>query len=84
MRYLHNIEKSAFRRFEYVGYADGAWRVRKDGCGGWEAEKFIPMTRELDPAVPRLRARTLADLSDELTAYSAKQLSEQGLRILPR
>jgi hypothetical protein len=38
MQSMHNIEKSAFRRFEYVGYGGGqVWRVRKHGCGGWEA-----------------------------------------------
>ena len=35
---LHNIEKSAIRRFEYVGYGGGAvFRIRKNGCGNWEA-----------------------------------------------
>jgi len=38
VNYLHNIEKSAFRPREYVGYAAGrVYRVRKHGCGGWEA-----------------------------------------------
>ncbi len=29
MRYLHNIEKSGFRKGEYVGYSDGVWRIVK-------------------------------------------------------
>ena len=30
MRHLHNIEKSAFRRDEYVGYSKrGIWRIAK-------------------------------------------------------
>lgn len=34
----HNIEASAFRRGEYVGYApDGVWRVRRRAAGGWSA-----------------------------------------------
>lgn len=34
MNYLFNIEKSGFRRFEYVGYGGGAvWKIRKNGCG---------------------------------------------------
>lgn len=30
------IEKSVFRRGEYVGYCDGAWRIKKRG-DLWEA-----------------------------------------------
>jgi hypothetical protein len=58
MNYLHNIEKSAIRPREYVGYAAGrVYRVRKNGCGGWEAI-----------------ARDGADYqrADTLTALSAK------------
>ena len=29
MRSLHNIEKSGFRKGEYVGYFDGVWRIVK-------------------------------------------------------
>lgn len=29
MKSLTNIEKSAFRRGEYVGYCQGAWRIRR-------------------------------------------------------
>lgn len=31
-----NIEKSAFRPSEYVGYRDGAWRITRAN-GGWQA-----------------------------------------------
>lgn len=32
MQSLNNIEKSTFRRGEYVGYAAGlVWHIRKDG-----------------------------------------------------
>lgn len=38
MKYLHNIEKSAFRKGEYVGYCNGAQRIVKLGqqwvCNG--------------------------------------------------
>lgn len=39
MRLPMNVEASAFRRGEYRGWdARGhAWRIRKDGTGGWEA-----------------------------------------------
>lgn len=37
MQNLHNIEKSAFRRGEYVGYASGlVFRVIRVN-GGWQA-----------------------------------------------
>lgn len=36
MRYLHNIEKSGFRKGEYVGYCDGAWRIVRVS-GIWRA-----------------------------------------------
>lgn len=32
------IEKSGFRPGEYVGYCDGAWRIKK-ADGLWEARK---------------------------------------------
>lgn len=33
------IEKSGFRAGEYVGYCDGAWRIRQVSNGLWEAKK---------------------------------------------
>lgn len=66
MKYFPNIEKSAFRRFEYVGYAEGrVYRVRKHGCGGWEA-----WLQDCGPSVDGayLRASTLAELSAMLAA----------------
>jgi hypothetical protein len=64
MNALHNIEKSAIRRFEYVGYGGGAvYRVRKHGCGGWEAFARAPW---MD--CQYLRADTLAKLSAKLEA----------------
>ena len=33
---MHNIEKSAFRRNEYVGYAHGVWHISHSN-GGWTA-----------------------------------------------
>lgn len=33
----HNIEKSAFRKGEYVGYGAGkVWLIRKTLFGGWK------------------------------------------------
>lgn len=34
----HNIDKSAFRKGEYVGYANGAWKISKSGKR-WQARK---------------------------------------------
>jgi hypothetical protein len=63
MKSLPNIEKSAFRRFEYVGYSSGnVYRVRKTGTGGWEA-----WANEPGYGNPYMRAPTLEKLSDMLT-----------------
>lgn len=68
MKYLPNIEKSAFARGEYIGYSDGVWRVRKRGAGGWEAEKFYPMTRTINRDFPLIAAPTLEAMSTKLAA----------------
>jgi hypothetical protein len=66
MKYLPNIEKSAFRRFEYVGYAEGrVYRVRKHGCGGWEA--WLNDATHAGLSAVYLRAPTLEKISDMLT-----------------
>jgi len=37
---MHNrIEKSGFRRGEFVGYCDGAWRISKTADKMWRAVK---------------------------------------------
>jgi hypothetical protein len=53
MKNYHNIEPSAFRRGEYVGYADGAWRIRKEN-GQWlamhsrsSASFYVPTLRDV-------------------------------------
>lgn len=55
---MHNIERSGFHASEYVGYADGPWRIRK-GYGGWIATKS-------DNSGKRLTARTLKEMSEKL------------------
>jgi hypothetical protein len=63
-----NVEKSAFRRGQYVAF-DGrgcVWNVRKDGCGGWEA---VPAPN--NPAMfndRRKRASTLTALAAQINA----------------
>lgn len=68
MRYIHNIEKSAFHKGEYVGYSDGVWRIVKHSRV-WRAvhTKGIHWSQE---------ARTLAELSakiDECSPYQRIQ-----------
>lgn len=56
----HNIEKSGFRRGEYVGYGGGVWRISKWGKSSWKvvlqggggksfvASSFDEISRKLD------------------------------------
>ena len=36
MKALHNVDKSPFRKGEYVGYANGVWHIRRN-YAGWIA-----------------------------------------------
>jgi hypothetical protein len=59
-----NIEKSVFRKGEYVGYADGVWRVfRSERFGHWIAVK----NNDFD--VNSISASTLTEMSKKLDAY---------------
>lgn len=71
MRNYTNIEPS-IRSGEYVGYANGAWRIRKNGCGGWEA---VPIASSFNTGVPAdyIRAKTLDEMSGKL-ATKAREL----------
>ena len=62
----HNIERSGFRRGEYVGYAHGVWHIRRINGRQWEA--IFPCIRSADYR-PAIVARTLRDLSTRLAAY---------------
>jgi hypothetical protein len=54
----HNIEKSAFRRGEYVGYGSGhVWRIRKEG------DLWLATTAGL---MVRIRSKTFASMSRQL------------------
>lgn len=68
-----NIEKSAFRRGEYVGYAAGVvWRITKSrsSFGTWHA---APMTRSGNQQLDNtnLFAFRLSDMSDKLAKVAA-------------
>lgn len=65
MKNLHNIEKSAFNKGEYVGYAGGVWRIRRNtlSYGNW-----IARHRDMPNLV--FYAFTLSALSDKLNQYT--------------
>jgi len=67
---MHNIDKSAFKRGEYVGYADGTWRIFKWGSG-WRA------THDKHG---HLRARTLKEMSALLSNIKA-ETQESTMRV---
>lgn len=70
MKSLPNIERSAFRRFEYVGYADGVWHIKRSGTG-WLAVKTLGHNTETgDTRYSTINRRTLAEMSDALTAWA--------------
>jgi hypothetical protein len=66
MRDLPNIEKSAFRRGEYVGYAKGVWQIRKTNStfGNWSARHRDDLNQ------PVLFAFRLSDLSEKLATIA--------------
>jgi len=67
MRSLPNIEKSACRKGEYVGYAHGVWIIKKTNSsfGNWCA------THRDNQRMPPLFAFRLDDLSAKLAKVPA-------------
>jgi hypothetical protein len=66
MRDLPNIEKSAFKKGEYVGYALGrVWRITKTNSsyGNWIA---VPPPVESNRHLANVYAFRLADMSEKL------------------
>jgi len=69
MRNYPNIEKSAFYRHEYVGYANGAvFRIRKHRYGGWEA--IWHNGRKVKKSASYMRAATLALIAQDIDEFS--------------
>jgi hypothetical protein len=66
MKNLPNVEKSAFRKGEYVGYANGVWIIRKfsTSYGNWSARH-----RDSNRA-PLIFGFTLTEISKKLTDFS--------------
>ena len=60
---MNNIEKSIFRRGEYVGYSAGVWRIVR-GAGQW-------LAYDSSHNRPMLRASTLRKLSALLETQRA-------------
>ena len=73
MKYLHNIEKSAFRKGEYVGYCNGAQRIVKFNHQ-WVCNGFVSYagTRMYNAAA------TLEELSKILDAFESCPVQGQA------
>ena len=71
MRSLPNIDKSSFRKGEYVGYAGGhVWNIRREGRRAWQA--FIAK----GAYSAWLHAPRLVDISAQLTAWDNTKARE--------
>jgi hypothetical protein len=67
----HNVEKSAFRKGEYVGYGGGTvWRITKStgSRGRWFARNN---SADVRLAATFLEAWTLPEMSDKLATFKA-------------
>jgi len=74
MRDFPNIEKSGFRPREYVGYANGVWRIRKrSGKQGWRADQGAHV----------ICGTTLADISQQLANIAARHRAAAVCASLP-
>lgn len=72
MKDLYNIEKSAFRRGEYVGYAQNlVWHIKKSNSsyGTWEAFPAPNKGYHVAIAACRLYGFRLAEMSAKLAAW---------------
>ena len=65
MRSFHNIERSAFRPGQYVGYSNGVWRIwrwsKRDKTRAWIAIRHQGEHAELF-------GRSLAEISAKLAS----------------
>lgn len=65
MPYL-NVEKSAFHKGRYVGYADGVWYIERRGRG-WIARHRESKHKPVSARTLGEISRKLADVADALT-----------------
>lgn len=78
MQSIHNIEKSAFRKGEYVGYAEGrVYRIKRDGS------VWFGMNQDGTSAGSFLQAKTLLDFSRKLTQVAEAIAAERRKERLP-
>lgn len=75
MKNLTRIEKSAFRRGEYVGYCNGTHRIIKSGSM-WIVPGLIRRTG--DCSLSGVHARTLEELNDTLEALAKRGHTPQA------
>jgi hypothetical protein len=73
---MHNIEKSAFRRGEYVGYGAGlVWRIVRTNSsfGNWQARPLEHTCGDnLQLKNTSIFARRLRDMSEKLESFAAE------------
>jgi len=68
------IERSGFKPGEYVGYAGGAWRIRKTLYGGWKWAAHQPGS---DPITGEtIYADTLYQLGRQLDRWEEKRSAQ--------
>lgn len=68
---MHNIEKSAFQKGQYVGYGGGAvWHIRNYGKGNWKA------TPQGNNKHQVFSCATLRDVSTQLETLGMKPMDE--------
>jgi len=72
MRLPHNVEKSAFRRGEYVGYAGGCWRITRHGTDArtWRSA-LLPQGEPYGVALAERYGATLAEIGEAITRAAA-------------
>ena len=67
MKSFHNIDKSAFRAGEYVGYCYGLWRIIRSGAGGGSWFAYRSVAAAARPSEPyNFQSGTLAGISAAL------------------
>lgn len=76
---MHNIDKSKSRPGEYVGYAKGSWRIKRNSRG-WEAKAWTAMLGADDPAM--VFGRTLKDISGALEAIVTRDTQRKRASVL--
>lgn len=75
---MQRIEKSGFRKGEYVGYANGVWLIRKRADGSWVARKRDDPSQGIT-----ISARTLRELDSKLGNVE-ENLKQNPSRRAPR